>query len=164
LFLERAKLHEIADQVTILLAAGGFSCLDAEWEAHSRTLRLYVDHASGIDLDECAKISNQLVDSPELDAMLPFEFNLEISSPGIERPLRTIDHFQTALLEGFQIDVKLTEKFMNRRKGVGMIVEINPDNMISMKTTEGPWTFPWHMVLKATKVVDWDKIQERPME
>lgn len=163
LFIERAKLHEIADLTTKLLAPNGFACIDAEWDAQSRTLRLYVDHERGIDLDECVKVSNQLVESPELDALLPFEFNLEISSPGIERPLRTIEHFKSAQSEGCQIEVKLTEKYKNRRKGVGTILEITPDEMISMKTAEGPWIFPWHMVLKATKVVDWDKVQERPM-
>ena len=163
LFIDRAKLHEIADMVTNLLAADGFTCLDAEWEAHSRTLRLYIDHEKGIDLDECAKISHQLVESPELDTILPIEFNLEISSPGIERPIRTIENFKAAQVEGCKIDVKLTEKFKNRRKGVGLITEIGSDEMISMKTEEGPWTFPWNMVLKATKVVDWEKIHERPM-
>jgi len=160
LFIERTKLHEIADLVTSMLAKDGFTCLDAEWEAPSRTLRLYIDHEKGIDLDTCAEISHRLVESSELDQVLPFEFNLEISSPGVERPIRTLEHFKAAQSEGCQIDVKLTEKFSNRRKGVGKIVAIEGD-VISMKTAEGPWTFPWHLILKATKVVDWDKIQDR---
>lgn len=161
--IERTKLHAIADLVTQLVAEDGFICLDAEWEVHTRTLRLFMDHANGVTLDECARISNVLVESPALEEVLPGEYNLEISSPGIERPIRTIEHFQLAKNEGFQVDVKLTEKFKNRRKGVGTVIEISADDMISMKTTEGLWTFPWHMVLKATKVVDWDKVQERPI-
>ncbi len=159
MFLERAKLHEIADIVTAMLSQDGFTCLDAEWEAQSRTLRLYIDHDKGIDLDTCAEVSHRLVESPELDQILPIEFNLEISSPGVERPIRTLDNFKAVQSEGCKIDVKLTEKFSNRRKGVGTIVAIDGD-VISMKTAEGPWTFPWHLILKATKVVDWDKIQE----
>jgi ribosome maturation factor RimP len=160
LFIERAKLHEIADTVTRLLSAQGFTCLDAEWEAHSRTLRLFIDHAEGIDLDQCAKVSGILVESPELDVILDFEFNLEVSSPGVERPVRTMSDFESARSENCQIDVKLTEKYKNRRKGVGKIAEITPDHMISMTTAEGLWTFPWSMVLKATKVVDWNKFQD----
>ncbi len=163
MFIERVKLHEIADLVSTLLGPQGYTCLDADWDAPSRTLRLFVDHRDGVDLDQCAKISGLLVEAPELDALLPFEFSLEISSPGIERPIRTITHFREALAEGCQIDVKLTEKYQNRRKGVGSIRDIGTDDMISMKTAEGPWTFPWNMVLKATKVVDWDKVHERPM-
>jgi ribosome maturation factor RimP len=160
LFIERTKLHEIADTVTGLLSAQGYACIDAEWEAHSRTLRLYIDHATGIDLDQCAKVSGILVESPELDAILNFEFNLEVSSPGVERPVRTIADFESIRDEGCQVDVKLTDKYKNRRKGVGRVSEITPDEMISMTTAEGPWTFPWSMVLKATKVVDWSKFQD----
>ena len=163
LFIDRAKLHEIADQATAVLAPNGFTCIDAEWEAQSRTLRLFIDHKDGINLDECAKASHLLTESPEIDKLLPIEFNLEISSPGIERPIRTLEHFREAHQGQFQIDVKLTEKIENRRKGVGFISEIGGDDMISLKTTEGPWSFPWSKVLKASKVVDWSKIQERPM-
>jgi ribosome maturation factor RimP len=163
LFIDRSKIHEIADRVTTVLSPEGFSCIDAEWEAPSRTLRLFIDHSAGMTLDECAKVSNLLQDSPEIDQLLAFDFNLEISSPGIERPIRTMDHFKEAHLGQFQIDVKLTEKFKDRRKGVGYITDIGPDDMISMKTTEGPWSFPWNMVLKASKVVDWNKVHERPV-
>lgn len=164
LFIDRAKLHEIADQATVLLSPNGFTCIDAEWEAQSRTLRLFIDHQDGINLDECAKASHLLTESPELDKLMPIDFNLEISSPGIERPIRTIEHFREAHQGQFQIDVKLTEKFENRRKGTGSITEIGSDNTIFLKTTEGPWSFPWNMVLKASKVVDWNKIQDRPIK
>jgi ribosome maturation factor RimP len=146
--------------VTGLLSSYGFTCLDAEWEPHSRTLRLFIDHADGIDLDQCAKVSGILVESPDLDAILDCEYNLEVSSPGVERPVRTIADFQSVRAENCQIDVKLTEKYKNRRKGVGRVAEISPDQMISMTTAEGHWTFPWSMVLKATKVVDWSQFQD----
>ncbi len=164
MFIDRAKIHEIADQATAVLGPEGFTCIDAEWEAQSLTLRLFIDHKDGINLDECAKASHLLTESAELDKLLPIEFNLEISSPGIERPIRTLAHFREAQEGQFKIDVKLTEKFKNRRKGVGSITEIGADDMISMTTSEGPWSFPWNMVLKASKVVDWSKIQERPIQ
>lgn len=163
LFVERAKLHEIADLVTHLLASQGYVCLDAEFEAHTRTLRLFIDHQNGVDIDACARVSTQLVESTDLDVLLPFEYNLEISSPGIERPIRTLQHFLDAKNEGCEVSVHLTEKFTNRRKGKGTITLIGPDQIISMTTTEGPWSFPWNMVLKATKVADWGKIQASPM-
>ncbi len=164
MFIDRAKLHEIADQATVLLAPNGFTCIDAEWEAQSCTLRLFIDHQDGINLDECAKASHLLTESPEFDKVMPIDFNLEISSPGIERPIRTLEHFREAHQGQFQIDVKLSEKFENRRKGVGFISEIGSDNTIFLKTTEGPWSFPWNLVLKASKVVDWSKIQDRSMK
>jgi ribosome maturation factor RimP len=159
LFIERAKLHQIADTVTQLLASSNFVCLDAEWDAHTRTLRVFIDHPEGVDIDQCAKVSGLLVESTELDAILNFDFNLEVSSPGIERPLRTLADFECARSDSFAIEVKLTEKYKNRRKGVGRVTNISADHMISMTTAEGPWIFPWSMVLKATKVVDWSTLQ-----
>lgn len=157
MFVNRSQLHQIADMVTNMLQDEGFRCLDAEFEAHSRTLRLFIDHEHGVDLDACAKVSNRLVESVELDSMIPGEFNLEISSPGVERPIRTMDDFRAVKDEGCRINVGLVEKFMNRRKGVGRITAIDADDMIHMSTTEGAWSFPWNLVLKATKVVDWNK-------
>lgn len=155
LLVTRAQLHQIAELVNSLLAGEGFSCLDAEFEAHTRTLRLFIDHPDGVDLDACARVSNNLVERSELDELIAGEFNLEISSPGIERPIRTLKDFQSVKDEGCQINVGLTEKFMNRRKGRGKVVNIDEKGLIHMSTTEGAWSFPWSLVLKATKVVDW---------
>jgi ribosome maturation factor RimP len=157
LLVNRAQLHEIVDLVTTMISDEGFRCLDAEFEAHTRTLRLFIDHASGVDLDACAKVSNLLVESVELDNIISGEFNLEISSPGVERPVRTIEDFRLIKEEGCLVKVGLSEKCMNRRKGVGRITSIDNDQTIHMSTTEGAWSFPWNLVLKATKVVDWNK-------
>ena len=153
----RAQLHQIAELVNSLLASDSFCCLDAEFEAHTQTLRLFIDHPNGVDLDACARVSNFLVERTELDALILGDFNLEISSPGVERPIRTLKDFQAVKDEGCQIKVGLTEKFMNRRKGSGTVINIDDEGLISMSTTEGAWSFPWSLVLKATKVVDWSK-------
>lgn len=163
MFIERSKLHNIADRITSWLAADGFECLDLEWEASTRTLRVFVDHAKGVGLDECAAVSSKLVEMEELDQLIPCEFSLEVSSPGIERPLRTLEHFKGAMTAHSQIDVKLVDKVNNRRKGVGSITAIEAD-VITMKTSEGIWTFPWDKVLKATQLADWDAVTRNAKE
>ena len=155
----RDKLHQIADMVTAMLQGDGFVCLDAEFEAHTRTLRLYIDHKDGVDIDACTRVSSVLVERVELDELIPCEFNLEVSSPGVERPVRTLSDFVAAKNEGCQINVGLTEKYMNRRKGKGRVTAIDDKDMISMSTTEGAWSFPWNMVLKANRVVDWTAVR-----
>jgi ribosome maturation factor RimP len=155
----RDKLHQITDMVTTMLSGEGFVCLDAEFEAHTRTLRLFVDHTDGVDLDACTRVSGMLVERVELDELIPGEFNLEVSSPGVERPVRTLSDFAAAKNEGCQISVGLTEKYMNRRKGKGRVTSIDDNEMISMSTTEGDWSFPWNMVLKANRVVDWTTVR-----
>lgn len=159
MFIERSRLRDIADKITDWLSPEGYECIDTDWDASSRTLRVFVDHPNGIDLDQCAQVSQKLVEIEELDRLIPCEFNLEISSPGIERPLRTLEHFKTAFAENLSVEIKLVEKHQNRRNGVGKITEISTDGNITLKTAEGIWTFPVDAVLRATKLADWANVK-----
>lgn len=165
MFIERTKLLEIADNITDWLSEDGFECLDVEWEASSRTLRVYIDHKNGVGFEECGVVSSKLVLNEELDQLIPCEFSLEISSPGIERPLRTKSHFYQAFQSNARVDVKLVDKVNNRKKGVGVITTLADDGLITMKTTEGVWTFPLDKVLKATQLIsDWDSVVKNAKE
>lgn len=158
MFIDRPKLRDIADKITEWLSPDGFDCLDTEWDPPTRTLRVYVDHPRGVGFEQCTAVSHKLVEIQELDDLIPCEFSLEISSPGIERPLRTTQHFLEAMQAGARIEVKLTEKHNNRRNGVGIISEITDDDVVTMKTAEGIWTFPLTLVLKATRLADWENV------
>lgn len=163
MFIERHTLRDIADRISGWLSADGFECLDVDWEAAARILRVYVDHPNGVGFEECTIVSEKLISIEELDHLIPCEFNLEISSPGIERPIRTEAHFAAAMAARAEIDVKLVEKVNNRKKGVGHISAIK-DGEITMKTAEGIWTFPWEKVLKAYQLADWDVVTKNAKE
>ena len=163
MFIERPRLRDIADKISLWLQTDGFECLDTDWDPASRTLRAYIDHPNGIGFDQCVAISERLVESEELDKLIPCDFNIEVSSPGIERPLRTKAHFLSAMNEGARVDVKLTEKYSNRRKGIGLITAIADDDLVDLRTEEGPWTFPLDLVQKALKLVDWTQVKQVEM-
>lgn len=157
MFIERLKLKNIADQISVWLSSDHFECLDVDWDASSRTLRVYIDHLHGVGFEQCTAVSQLLIAKDELDDLIPCEFNLEVSSPGIERPLRTLDHFKKSFEDGASINVKLTEKVHNRRHGIGTITSIN-NSLLTLKTAEGVWEFPVEMVLKAFQLADWDNV------
>ena len=163
MFIDRPRLRDIADKITAWLTPDGFECLDTDWDPAARALVVYIDHANGVGFDQCALVTEKLVQCEELDTLIPCEFSLEVSSPGIERPLRTRAHFESALKDQAKVDVKLTEKSSNRRKGVGVISSLTDDGMVSMKTEEGPWSFPLDMVQKAFRLVDWDQVKQVEM-
>lgn len=83
----------VTDIMTDILADTAFELFDVEFtkEGQNWFLRVFVDKADGIDIDECATISEQLSD--RLDSIhpdpIPQAYFLEVSSPGAERPIKT---------------------------------------------------------------------------
>ena len=85
----------------------GVDLVDVHWSGRGRgaVLRVIIDRAGGVTLDDCERVSNAA--SAVLDAHDPIEsaYRLEVSSPGAERPLRTVDDWRGAL--GRRVNVRL---------------------------------------------------------
>jgi ribosome maturation factor RimP len=84
---------------------GGYELVDLQLRSEGGrwVLRLLVDRPGGITLDECARLSREL--SPHLDVadLLPFRYVLEVSSPGIRRPLKSPADFERFLGERIEV-------------------------------------------------------------
>jgi ribosome maturation factor RimP len=84
-------------------------------------LRLYIDCADGITLDDCERVSRAVSELLDAEDPLPGgQYTLEVSSPGMERPLRTAAHF--APYVGEQVFVELTNPAEGRRRFKGALV------------------------------------------
>ena len=94
----------LAEIVEPTLAGLGFELVDMQLSNHGQFLRLFIDRpegAGGINVDDCATVSRHLM---HLFAVEGVEYDrLEVSSPGLDRPLRTAAHF--ARFAGAQIDL-----------------------------------------------------------
>lgn len=99
-------LDRITELVEPSLRQLGVELYDAQWLARGRTpiLRLMIDKPEGVDLDDCARVANAV--SAVLDAYDPIEdrYELEVSSPGAERPLRNQQDWERAL--GRRVNVR----------------------------------------------------------
>ncbi len=103
--LKLQKVQEIAGEACKSL---GVDLYDIEYLQGAKTLRIYIDKAidaGGIQLEHCATISEKI--STELDPLdlFPNDYNLEVSSPGVERVLRQHWHFDK--VKGKKIEIKL---------------------------------------------------------
>ncbi|SIS57837.1 ribosome maturation factor RimP [Phaeovulum vinaykumarii] len=113
----------------------------------SKTLQIMADRPEGgIDVEDCARISTAL--SAHLDVEDPIEdaYTLEVSSPGIDRPLTRLKDFD--LFEGYEVRIETTELIDGRRRFKGVLAGVEgQDVLINIETPEGVQTigldFDW---------------------
>lgn len=112
--------------------------------------RVSVTSKDGINLDKCAEISRLI--SPILDIHEPMSgvYNLEVSSPGIERKLKTLDHFKASI--GERVKIKDFDK--NEIKGELVSVE---EELITVSTPHGDETINYDDVSSAATYFQWHK-------
>jgi ribosome maturation factor RimP len=108
----------------------GKSLLGIEYisAGNNSILRLFIDHENGIDVDDCAEVSRQVGALLDVEDPISSEYNLEVSSPGVDRPLFDIAHFQAVI--GETVNIKLSIPLNGRRKFKGPLVAIENNNLI----------------------------------
>jgi ribosome maturation factor RimP len=99
-------LESIRDVVTPVVVALGLDLYDVELTAsgRARVLRVVVDREGGVDLDTITEVTRALAPALSASAVLRDSDVLEVSSPGLERPLRRPEHYQAAV--GALVSVK----------------------------------------------------------
>jgi ribosome maturation factor RimP len=94
---------------------------------HSR-LVIYIDHPDGVNVDDCADISRQIGAVLDVEDPIRGEYRLEVSSPGMDRPLFTLDQF--GRYQGHRAHLKLRVPFEGRRKFEGVLAGIEGDEVL----------------------------------
>ena len=89
------------------------------------TVRLFVDKEGGVTVDDCADVSRQVSAILDVEDPIADKYNLEVSSPGLDRPLFTLPQFERYI--GQDIAVHLRIPVMERRKWQGKLERIEKD-------------------------------------
>ncbi|HIC2788169.1 TPA: ribosome maturation factor RimP [Haemophilus influenzae] len=89
------------------------------------TVRLFIDKDSGVTVDDCADVSRQVSAILDVEDPITDKYNLEVSSPGLDRPLFTLPQFERYI--GQDIAVHLRIPVMERRKWQGQLERIEKD-------------------------------------
>ena len=116
------------------------------------TLRVMLDADGGVDIDTLADASREI--SAALDASEPVagSYTLEVSSPGLERPLRRPEHFAAAV--GERVKVKLMPGTEGDRRADGTLSSADGDT-VTISTEEGERTVAIADISRATTVFEW---------
>lgn len=127
----------------------------------SPTLQVMIDTLDGSDItvDDCANVSRLL--SEMLDEQDPIEgrYSLEVSSPGLDRPLTKLKHFER--WKGYEVKIETEDKVENRKRFKGKLINVVNENII-LTTDEVTYTIPFAAISKAKLVVT-DELWEEYM-
>lgn len=145
-----AVVDRVRELIAPVVADVGAELYDVEF--NGGILRILVDAEGGIDIDSIktiSKSSSRILDDAD---PIPGRYTLEVSSPGLERPLRTLDHYERAVGELIKIktfaDVDGSRRFTGTLVGAddaGFVIEIDGDTQ----------SFTYDNVSKARTVFEW---------
>jgi ribosome maturation factor RimP len=101
-------------------------------------LRVYVDKAGGVTVDQCADLSRKIGDFLDTEDLIPGRYTLQVSSPGLDRPLISGADFKRKI--GERVKVLLKEREEGRRELVGKIKDLERDSLYLVVDTPVPKT------------------------
>ena len=130
------------------ITAMGFELLGIELikNGHISLLRVYIDKFEGVNIDDCVLVSQQLIGLLDVKDPIKGQYNLEVSSPGIDRPLFTDEQLKKHI--GHIVMIKLREKYRGKRKITGVLEAV--DNLeIIIKCNENNEKIPSELIDKA---------------
>ena len=120
-------------------------------EGGNNLLRVYIDHAPGITVDDCERVSRQIGAVLDVEEAIRGGYTLEVSSPGWDRPLFTQAHFDR--FAGSNVRLQLTEPTENRRRFKGRLIGMQADDvLVEVDGTE--YRIPFNRIAKARLVAD----------
>lgn len=109
-------------------------------------LRIFVDKQGGVQLDDCSKVSNFISTELDRDNFVSQRYFLEVSSPGVERPLKKpADYVRFC---GSKVVLCTTIKIEESKKFHGIIADYVDDQVV-LETPEGLVKIPYHLIAKA---------------
>ncbi|RUM89338.1 MAG: ribosome maturation factor RimP [Thermodesulfatator sp.] len=147
--MERERLiKEVWELVEPVVLARGLELVEIEWQREPRgwVLRIYIDKPGGVTLGDCVRVSEVVGDLLDAKDLIHHSYHLEVSSPGIERPLRKKEDFER--FAGDRVRVVLREPLSGRRAFTGILRGLEGDQVV-LELEEGEVRLPYTGIKKA---------------
>ncbi len=136
-----------------LVVAEGLELVDVEFlrEQAGWILRVFIDKpGGGVGLEECSLVSRSLDAALDVEDFIPHEYSLEVSSPGLNRPLKKPEHFARAV--GKKVKVKTFGPIgepPGRKNFSGTLTDAKPEQITVEVEGAGAFTIPLREIAKA---------------
>jgi ribosome maturation factor RimP len=142
-------VDKIRDFAEPLLSAMGLELFDVQFrkEGHGWVLRIFIDAEEGVTLNHCADVSREMSHFLDVEDLIDHAYHLEVSSPGLERPLRSLGDFQR--FYGKKARVRLHESLGEQKVFVGVIGQATEDAIHLDLEEGGAVEFTFDQISKA---------------
>ena len=126
----RQDSHTLREILEPVVTAMGYELIGVEFHPHrgSALLRLYIDKEGGVNVDDCQQVSHQVSGVLDVEDPIPGHYRLEVSSPGLDRPLFEARDF--VRFAGHPVRVQLTLPLNGRKKFTGRLVGVRADQVV----------------------------------
>ena len=147
-----SKEQQLNDLLKPLVEALGYDFWGLEYisQGKNSVLRVFIDKEEGIAVDDCAVVSRQISGVMDVEDPIASEYNLEVSSPGLDCPIFTLEQFKQFV--GESVEVKLRYAYEGRRKFKGQLVGIEDEEDIVVHVDNHEYLLPIDAIDKANLI------------
>ena len=151
-------MRNTVDGVRALVEPGvralGFELVAVEYagEGGRNILRVYIDHPDGITVEHCAKVSRQISALLDVEDPIAEQYVLEVSSPGLDRPLVTREDYER--FAGETVKLRLLEALEGRKNFKGLLVGVDGDAVV-VEIDQERFRVPMTRIERARLVPRW---------
>lgn len=148
------KLEQLIEPAIVAL---GYELVGVEYKPQGRhsLLRVYIDKPEGITVEDCERVSHQVSGILDVEDPIQGQYTLEVSSPGLERPLFRPAHYER--FAGSQVQLRLKVPVEGRRKFKGRLVALRGD-AAALEVDGIERVFPLADIEHAHVVPDWESL------
>lgn len=146
-----AKLKLLQELVEPVVKGLGLELWGIEFTLAGKNslLRIYIDGPEGVTVDDCARVSHQVSGLLDVEEPISEQYSLEVSSPGMDRPLYTLEQFKA--YAGNTIQLRLRMPFDGRRKFKGILNGVEGDEVLLVVDNE-EYLLPHELIERANVV------------
>jgi len=133
----------------------GYECVGIEFNPHPQhgLLRIYIDTEEGVVLEDCTKVSHQLSGMLDVEEPIPSNYQLEVSSPGADRPFFKLSQFEQFI--GSTVTINVFKPINKQRKLTGKIDSVD-GNVVLLQQADQLLEIPFQAMSKARLVPEYD--------
>ena len=145
------RIEQIVESVASTL---GYEVVKVDFvpQQKSSILRVYIDSENGIQIEDCEKVSRQISAVMDVEDPIAGHYTLEVSSPGIDRPLVKPEHFERFC--GQRVKVSTHNLYLGRKRFTGQLTQVN-DAGIVVEVDGEAYDLPFNDINNAKLCPQW---------